>query len=65
MATHKQTIRKVKDFLIFSERYRAKKLVNKITDKDETKWLQLYNEMLKVINEYDVDKINYKTGRKS
>jgi hypothetical protein len=63
MATHKKTIKVIDAFLKFNKEYREKKLKNKSTLKDEAQWLELYKETSKVINEYDINKINYSKGK--
>lgn len=59
MATHKQTIKMIEEFLEHSREYREKK---KKTLKDSAIWLQRCNDLSKVISEYDVDKIDYSKG---
>ena len=64
MATHVKTMKSIRNFLKFSEKFRAKKVLNKTTPKDEEKWAQLYQEVLKAIIDYDVEKIDYKQKTK-
>ena len=66
--THKQTIKIIDDFLAFSKEYREKKKTNK---KDEVIWLELddiwlkkYNDSMKAISEYDINKIKYHKKKK-
>ena len=61
--THKQTIKRIKDFLTFSKKYRQRKVANKATIKDEMKWVELYKKMFKAASEYDIDKIDYSKGK--
>lgn len=63
MATHKQTIKAIQDFLRFSEKYRKQKVAKTATIKEEVKWIELYKKLLKIINEYDINKINYSKGK--
>jgi len=62
MATHKRTIKMIDDFLEYSMEYRKK--VAKKTMKDDALWLQKYNDLQKVISEYDINKIDYTKGAK-
>jgi hypothetical protein len=62
MATHKQTMKMIDEFLEHSRKYREKG--EKKTLKDDALWLQKYNDLQKAISEYDVDKINYTKGAK-
>ena len=59
MATHKRTMEMIEKFLEHSKKYREKK--KKIL-KDDAMWLQKYNYLSKVINDYDVSKIDYSKG---
>jgi len=63
MATHKQTIKMIEEFLEHSRKYREKAKTKK-TMKDDALWLQKYNDLSKVISEYDINKINYSKGAK-
>lgn len=63
MATHKQTIKAIQDFLRFSKRYRSKIVAKTATIKEEVKWIELYKKLSKIINEYDINKINYSKGK--
>lgn len=62
--THNQMIKRIRDFLTFSEKYRKRKVANKATIKDEVKWIELFKKVSKAVNEYDIDKINYNKGIK-
>jgi hypothetical protein len=62
MATHKLTIKMIDDFLKYSREYRKK--AAKKTMKDDALWLQKYNDLQKVISEYDINKIDYTKGAK-
>lgn len=60
MASHKETIKIIDEFIDFCKEYRQKKMENKTTLKDEVKWLELYKKSMVVIVDYDVDQINYR-----
>ena len=51
----------IEKFLEHSKKYREKA---KRTLKDDAMWLQKYNDLSKVISEYDVNKIDYSKGAK-
>lgn len=52
----------IDDFLEYSREYRKK--TAKKTMKDDALWLQKYNDLQKVISEYDINKIDYTKGAK-
>ena len=56
---HKDMLASLHEFLEYSREYRVKKAARKTSLKDDVTWLTLYRKSMKLIEEYDVDKINY------
>lgn len=59
MITHKKTISSIDKFIDFNKNYKEKLATKKVTKEDEDKWIELYENTLKLIIDYNVDQIDF------